>query len=381
MKKVIFLISLLISMASESYAQSAVMKWSCADVEKYQGLLAEWQDNDEKVYANRVMENIQLYTDPASQQKLLLTQALLTVENSEFEAINLLDHIGLWLKRKGWDSKHQSIDLEKKQIISAISAQVATHSTYLDVYKISVTASLSITLKDDHTLSVLLLTQHYNNSKYVGTNVKPIVIQDKIAEVFPFNPKSSYKNSYAKAYVGTYKYFWNFISDLRKELNTNFSVDKVLMKQKQAEAEQAARIAAEVALTAKYGNPTKVIRNPLEKKDVKKEVMFFEESKTVLFMGEPVRFKDIMSVEMSDDPTFIPGKTTSMGLGLSFFGLGLGGSESVRTPDKTIHNYVVNIKIDSLATPLIRVAAGQNEALAMELVSTIEYIIRHKAEY
>lgn len=44
------------------------------------------------------------------------------------------------------------------------------------------------------------------------------------------------------------------------------------------------------------------------------------------------------------------------------------------------YKYVVNIKIDSLATPLIRVAAGQDEALALELVYAIEYIIRHYAE-
>jgi len=95
-------------------------------------------------------------------------------------------------------------------------------------------------------------------------------------------------------------------------------------------------------------------------------------------MGKTIDFQDIMSCEVVDDPQYIPGRSTTLGAGLCIFGFGLGGAETVRTPDKTIHNYVVNVKIDNMGTPLIRIGTGQNEYKATEIASTFEYILRHQ---
>ena len=89
-------------------------------------------------------------------------------------------------------------------------------------------------------------------------------------------------------------------------------------------------------------------------------------------------FKDIISCEIVDDPKFIPGRTTSYGLGFSLFGIGIGGADSYTIPDKTIHNYVVNVKIDNMGTPLIYIATGQSEQKANEIAAVFEYILRHQ---
>jgi hypothetical protein len=104
----------------------------------------------------------------------------------------------------------------------------------------------------------------------------------------------------------------------------------------------------------------------------------FEEVQKIVFMGKTLDFKDVMSCEIVDDPTFIPGHSTTTGAGLFFFGIGLGGAETRRTADRTIHNYVVDVKMDNLRIPLIRIATGQNEYKATEIATVFEYILRHQ---
>lgn len=38
-------------------------------------------------------------------------------------------------------------------------------------------------------------------------------------------------------------------------------------------------------------------------------------------MGKTIGFKDIVSCKIDDDPSFIPGRTTTYGTGISFFAL------------------------------------------------------------
>lgn len=85
-----------------------------------------------------------------------------------------------------------------------------------------------------------------------------------------------------------------------------------------------------------------------------------------------------MSCNIIDDPQFIPGHSSTYGAGISFFGIGLGGADTYTTPDKTIHNYVVDIKVDNLAIPFIRIATNQNEFRAKEIASVFDYILRHR---
>lgn len=350
------------------------MRWNCPEIEKYQGLLNSLRDDDPKVYANHVKERFELYSDPASpDNKFLVSQASFTIENPLFSAENLLNHISTWIRKnnKEW-GKEMTIDLSEKKISATASISVAQNASFLNINKVSVTPGLVIQIAEDNRLDISFAVDRYKNDEYGGSDKRyERTFNVKISEVFPFVPKSSHKNTYAKAYVGTYLYFWDFISGLFKELNSNFSRDAKLLAQLHYTFSRD-------SLLTKYGEPTKVIAGLSNDIDIRNEMYFYESSQKIVFMGKTIDFKDVMSCEIIDDPQFIPGRTTTYGGGIYFFGLGLGGAETRRVADKTIHNYVVDVKIDNLGTPFIRIATGQDEHKATEIASSFEYILRHQ---
>ena len=349
------------------------MRWVCPEVEKYQNLLYSFRNDDYKVYANNIKEKIELFSNPEQPtDKYLVTQTILTIENPLFSPENLFNHISAWIKTKKKDwAKNLMIDVKEQRINSTATVHVASHATFLDVFKVSVSPILVIQLLEDNQLLVSFSTKSYKNDVYDSHNKLVRSFNDKISGVFPFVQNSSYKITYAKAYVATYLYFWNFISDLRNELNTHFAQD--LKKLNQWYYEHSSD-----SLRAKYGEPTKVIADQTTMPDINKELRFYENAQKFIFMGKTIDFKDIISCEIVDDPKFIPGRTTSYGLGFSIFGIGIGGADSYTIPDKTIHNYVVNVKIDNMGTPLIYIATGQNEQKANEIAAVFEYILRHQ---
>ncbi len=359
----------------EAARQAPDMQWVCPEIEKYQSLFNSIRNEDYKIYADKIKENIELYTDPSSPaNKYLVTQAVLNIENPLFSTENLLNYISNWIKKnKGWEKAKVDLDKDNKKIVSSATIHVANHSTFLDVYKVSVTPNLAIQLIEGNQLLVSFLTDSYKNDVYDSHNKYSRTFREKISDVYPFVPKSSYKITYAKAYVGTYLYFWDFISNLYNDLNANYSRDAKMLAQLHYDYSKD-------SLVAMYGEPTKVIADQKTCPDVNNEIHFYEKAQKVVFMGKTIDFKDIISCEIVDDPQFIPGRSTTLGAGISFFGFGFGGAETYRTPDKTVHNYVVDVKIDSMVTPFIRIATGQNEQKATEIASTFEYILRHQQE-
>lgn len=358
-----------------SYDQARLaptMRWSCPEIKKYLHLLISLKNNDYKIYATNVKDKIELLSDSEQPtDKGLVTQATLTVENPLFNTENLLNHISAWIKsqKKDW-AKSMKIDVAEKSLSSTATIHVASHSTFIDLFKVSVSPKLVIKLIENDKLVISFSTDSYKNGVYDSHNKLTRTYNDKITDVFPFVLKSSYKITYAKAYVGTYLYFWNFISDLYNDINATFTKDPVMLNQLHYQYSQD-------SLKAKYGEPTKIIADQKSMPDIHKELRFYEDAKKFVFMGKTIDFKDIMSCEIVDDPKFIPGRTTTYGLGFSIFGIGIGGADSYTTPDKTIHNYVVNVKIDNMSTPLIYIATGQNEQNANEIAAVFEYILRH----
>lgn len=364
------------SISYEKARYAPAMRWICPEIEKYQGLLISLKNDDAKIYANNVKEKIELYSDPSSpSDKYIITQAILNIENPMYSTENLLGYISTWLKKrsKEWEKK-LNVDLANKKISSSASIHVASNGSFLNVNKVYVSPTLIIGIIDESKIMVSFTVDQYKNDEYSGSdNRYQRTYNVKIAEVFPFVQKSSYKNTYAKAYVGTYLQFWNFIHDLCQDLNKDFTRDTKMIS-------QLHYTYAKDSLLTRYGEPTKVVTGLSKIQDIHNEMYFFEQSQKLVFVGKTINFKDIMSCEIVDDPTFIPGHTSSVGAGISFFGIGLGGAETRRTADKTIHNYVVDIKIDNLATPFIRIATGQNEYKATEIASVFEYILRHQQD-
>ena len=351
------------------------MKWVCPEVEKYQSLLNTLRDDDYKVYAKNVMGHINLASKPGSQdEKYLITQAAITIKDPLYTPENVLNHVAAWVKKyKGW-GKSVSVNTKDNNVTASASINVATHTSFMNINKVYVTPTMIAHLVAKDTLLVTFLVNQYKNDEcYKSDGRVSMTYTPKISDVYPFNEKSPYKITYAKAYVGTYIYFWKFIYDLRDELNNHFVCDEKLLNQLHYAYQKD-------SLLAKYGEPTKVIDGTTVTPNVNKEIHFYEKAQKMLVMGTTIDFKDIMSCEIVDDPKFIPGRSTTSGLGFSFFGIGIGGAETTRTADKTIHNYVVNIKIDNMKNPLVRIATGQDENKAEEIASTVEYILRHQQD-
>ena len=263
------------------------------------------------------------------------------------------------------------VDKSENEISGITTVNVANHGGWASVYKMYTSPSLVIQVMDKDRLLVSFMAANFKMNEVNGNNTTARTSDVKISDVFPVVQKSSYKNSYAKAYIGTYQYFWRFIGELRDDLNKNFSHDTALLTQLRYEH-------ASDSLRAIYGEPTNVITHLSTSLDVNNEIRFYEKAQKVVFMGKTIDFGDVMSCVIDDDPQFIPGHSYTYGAGLSFFGIGIGGAQTTTTPDKTIHNYVVKVKMDNLKIPFIYIATGQDEHKATEIQSSFEYIMRHQ---
>jgi len=352
------------------------IQWTCPDIEKYQGLLNSLYDRNDKVYATKVMEHFGLYADPASpDDKRLITLTKITIDNPYFDVENLLNHIASWIKNdiiyNAW-GKSLKIEPAAKKLTSQATVSVAYHSTLLESFTINISPTLYIQLIDRNHLLVSFVVDNYKLDTRADPKGSVLrSVETRISEVFPFDPKSSYKNSYAKAYVKTYQYFWTFINQLRYNLNTKFTRDLTMLAQMQYANSRD-------SLKALYGEPAKIFADNLPKPDINKEIHIYDQKQKIFIMGTTIDFNSITKCEITDDPKLIPGQSYSLGLGLGIFGLGFGGSNTYKTPDKIIHNYVVKIDVDSLKNPIIYIATGENKSKADELAATIDYIIRHR---
>ena len=358
----------------EQVRRSAPMQWSCPAVETYLDVIDSLisKTNDYKECAVKLKEKFGLYNSKSKPgERLIATQAIIQIDNPVYDTDNLLNHIYAWTQKKKEWQKNLKIDNADKDISGMATVNVANHGGWASIYKMYTSPSLVIQLLDKDKLLVSFLAGNFKMNEVNGNNTTARTSDVKITDVFPVVQKSSYKNSYAKAYIGTYQYFWKFIGELRDDLNKNFACDtKLLMRLRYEHASDS--------LKAIYGEPTNVISHLSPVLDVNNEIRFYENARKVVFMGKTIDFKDVMSCVIADDPQFIPGHSYTYGAGLSFFGIGIGGAETTTTPDKTIHNYVVKVKMDNLKIPFIYIATGQDEHKATEIQSSFEYIMRHQ---
>ncbi len=350
------------------------MKWNCPDILKYQNLFLSEKEYKSKDYANKMKELFPLYSSKTYPgEKFVIVKTIFDISNPLYEPKNLLDYLASWIKDKKWD-KNMKIDYEEKKVTTTATFNVANHYAF---YRnaVDVNATMSCHIIDNKQLMVAFTFDTYKNSEYTSTDYKPArQWEDKVCNVYPFSEKGGYKNTYAEAFTGAHKKIWAFITVLNEDLNTKFANDKKMINQLHYEY-------ACDSLTKIYGcEPTKVIADKEMEPCVNNELRFYEGAKKLVFMGKTVSFNDIISVEIDDDPQFIPGATRTYGAGICFFGFGFYSGRTVSEASKTIHNYVVNVKIDNLKCPFIHIATGGNEPKANELCSAFEYLIRHQTK-
>ncbi len=138
----------------------------------------------------------------------------------------------------------------------------------------------------------------------------------------------------------------------------------------------------------------------LKECDLNQDIIVFKESEKIWLLGEVYSFKDILGYNLSDnqqlkkgDIEFRTKASTADMLGRSFWGKFLAGDVgaavgattgekatiAVQQNDVVLHDYFITINIDSLEKPTIRIAIGDNEALANEIAGLINVIVKRNA--
>ena len=152
---------------------------------------------------------------------------------------------------------------------------------------------------------------------------------------------------------------------------------------------------------ANYGVCAKVIPNPSDpNSDL---IRVYEKSSVILIKGMKYGFDEIIGWDLIDNSKVIKGELSSTtstnnvnAIGRAVMGAALGGvagaviggttakqtTEYKQGEDKTIHDYTLNIKVNRLSEPLVKLYVGKNEDLALEAAALINIIVlRNKDGY
>ena len=152
----------------------------------------------------------------------------------------------------------------------------------------------------------------------------------------------------------------------------------------------------------KYGNPDK--RICIETKDITKDIAVWGKTKQIYIFGEMYSFSDILNCSIEEEEILIKGKieytskTTSNtgstigravvgGLIAGPAGAIIGGSTSSKKTetiakqedDIIVHKYYINIGINNLSNPNIRLYIGENcKPFVNEIYNLINVVINNK---
>jgi hypothetical protein len=168
---------------------------------------------------------------------------------------------------------------------------------------------------------------------------------------------------------------------------------KTLQIQEKKEVSERERQKQITEYESQYGQCTKVISNP---SDSSHDIRVYEESSVIILNGEKYYFNEIIGYNLSDNSKVIKGEISSStstsnasALGRAVVGAALGGvagaviggatakqkTEYQQGIDKTIHDYTVNINVNRLSEPLVKLHIGENEDIANEVAALINAIV------
>lgn len=361
------------SSMSDGYSS---MRWSSPYLDENITRLSSLADDDTRTYAKNIKENISLMTSPQDANlKFISVSQTLEISNPYYDKSNLLNHIYQWILNghKEWkNSITLDLDAGCIECTSVVFKNIANYVGFFEDSKVSAKSNVVFQLIDSSHLQIIVATPYfvletYSTGSSSGTRNRLLMSKTSlITDVYPWKEKSQKAKAYALAYVNTYKTFYNFISKCLADLNDHFSEDKAYVKKLRYENSTD-------SLKSIYGEPTNILE--LGNMDINKEIRIYEQAEKVLLMGKTLSFKDIKKCTIEDDPTIIPGKKTTVGGGVGIFFVALGGSETYTNPDKTIHNYTVNIESNSFSCPLMRIVTGRNQSLAKQIEAYMQLII------
>lgn len=143
----------------------------------------------------------------------------------------------------------------------------------------------------------------------------------------------------------------------------------------------------------RYGEIETII--PIVTSDIHKTFLVFKERQEIYFSSSILKFKDILSCQLIDNPKVITGKVvaetkgdiwneiTRSSMQKSFgktAGTWLAGPEKYtteykKTPDKVYHNYSILINTTNIATPIFEIKVGNEAQIAYRINAIIDAII------
>lgn len=143
-----------------------------------------------------------------------------------------------------------------------------------------------------------------------------------------------------------------------------------------------------------FGKCTKAISNPHD--SMRDYIRVYEESSVILINDVKYRFDEIIGYNLTDNSKVIKGELSSStstsspsAIGRAVVGAALGGvagaviggttakqkTEFKQGEDKTIHDFTVNINVNRLSEPLVKIHIGNNEDLSNEISALINAIV------
>lgn len=136
-------------------------------------------------------------------------------------------------------------------------------------------------------------------------------------------------------------------------------------------------------------------------KSVDNAILVYENRNVIRIMGEVRSFKDIIGYSIDDNSKVIHGNTTALTktstgsmIGRSVVGdlvagpagAIIGGSTAkknttfVQGDDLTVHNYTININVNSIANPIIHINIGNNSELVNKIAGLINVILNRNEQ-
>ena len=196
--------------------------------------------------------------------------------------------------------------------------------------------------------------------------------------------------------VGVGAIFYSMIVERKKQEEKAKRMELQIIQRNKEKQDQLKRYQDERQIMKdEYGSdPDKTIS--ILPNSVGDEINVFESHKKVIIMGKPYSFSDILSCSVSDNARTIKGKMTSETKSNNWNAVGrtivgdivagpvgaiVGGStgkkQTVYNQDEDIiiHDYTVNINVNSISNPIIHIHTKRNENLTNEISGLMNVII------
>ena len=252
---------------------------------------------------------------------------------------------------------------------------------------------ISLSCENGYSYDNVEIEYKYTNKNNQIIRQKEIVSKIRSEGFMVFLKRALIAAAILIAFIFFYKRFQKHADEERIEAERRRQQrhEEIMQKQKEEEETKQRKIQE---YEDNYGSCTKVIPNP--KDNTCDYVRVYDKASVIILNDTVYDFAEIIGYSLTDNSTVIKGdlsSTTSTSnasaIGRAVVGVAIGGvagaviggatakqkTEYKQGKDKTIHDYTVNININSLSEPLVKLHIGKYEDTANEIAELINAIV------